>query len=84
VPLRDVPSRRDAKERLTVYLRNGRSLTAEVDRPRRLSTRKEIETKFFDCAPRAISTEAATRIHHAVLDLENIGDIAIVLKNTCG
>ena len=84
VPLRDVPSRRDAKERLTVYLRNGRSLTAEVDRPRRLSTRKEIETKFFDCAPRAISTEAATRIHHAVLDLENIGDIAIVLENTCG
>ena len=84
VPLKQGPLSRQAKEPLTVYLRDGQSKTAEIERPRSFHTAKEIEAKFLECALRAISREMATRLEDAILNLENLSDITTLLEDIHG
>ena len=83
VPL-EKPALRTAKERLTVYLRDGRNLSAEIEHPRRITTREEIEAKFFECALRAVREEAATRLRDAILNLETLTDITTLMEDAHG
>ena len=78
------PALRTAKERLTVYLRDGRNLSAEIEHPRRITTREEIEAKFFECALRAVQEEAATRLRDAILNLETLTDITTLMEDARG
>lgn len=80
----DGPASRTAKERLTVFLRDGRNLSTEIERPRRLTTTEETDAKFFECALRATPAEAATRLHDAILKLETLTDITILMDDARG
>ncbi|HWP57944.1 MAG TPA: MmgE/PrpD family protein [Candidatus Acidoferrales bacterium] len=66
---------RRPKEKLTVYLANGRSYTAEVAHPRRISSREELEAKYFTCVEGSLTREAALETRATVLELEKVSDI---------
>ena len=78
VPLPEGPA--GAAERVTFHLKDGRSYTAEIDRAHRLDTPGEIEAKFFDCATRAITREAAEKLRDSVLRLEDLADITGIME----
>ncbi len=84
VPLKQGPVSRQAREPLTVHLRDGQSMTTEIERSRSLYTAKEIEAKFFECSLRAIPGEMATRLKDAILNLENLSDITTLLEDARG
>ena len=67
---------RRPKEKLTVYLKNGESYSAEVTHARRISSLAELEAKFFGCAQRSLSSEVAAQTRDIILNLEKLADIA--------
>jgi len=79
VPPAGGPVERTPKERVTVHLKNGQSYSAEVTRPRRISTKEDLEAKFFICAQGSLSPEVAAEIRDTVLNLENLPDIEKLL-----
>jgi len=64
------------KEKLTVYLKNGESYSAEVTHARRISSLPELEAKFFSCAQRSLSSEVAAQTRDIILNLEKLADVA--------
>ena len=84
VPPPGGPVERRPKERLTVNLKNGRSYSTEVTRPRRIDNREELEAKFLTCVRGSLSSEAAARVRDTVLSLENVDDIAKLLEQVQG
>jgi len=67
---------RRPKEKLTVYLKNGQSYSAEVTHTRRISSRAELEAKFFGCAQGSLSSEMAAQTRDIILNLETLADVA--------
>ncbi len=85
VPLPEAPHLgRGGKERVTIILRDGRRLTTEIGQTRRLSTREEIEPKFFDCAVPVVGREKAERLRDLVLDLERVPSIGPLMTTVQG
>jgi 2-methylcitrate dehydratase PrpD len=79
VPPPDGPVERRPKERVTVHLKNRQSYSTEITRPRRISNREELEAKFLTCVQESLTQETAARVRDAVLNLENLADIAKLL-----
>jgi 2-methylcitrate dehydratase PrpD len=71
---------RRPKEKLTVYLNDGHTYSAEVTHSRRLDNQEDFEAKFFTCAEGSLSPDAATALRDTILDLENLSDIGTVLE----
>ncbi len=84
VPLKTGPLPKHAKEPLTIYLRDGRSFTKEIDHVRLLRTKEEIEAKYTTCALRAIPEATAAQLKDAVLAMENIKDISPLMDAARG
>lgn len=70
-------------ERVTVRLRDGRSLEGEVSRVRNLSTTEEIEAKYRDCAGRVLGPAEVERLQALVMRLDELTDIR-ELTAACG
>ncbi|HEY2918689.1 MAG TPA: MmgE/PrpD family protein [Candidatus Binatia bacterium] len=79
VPPPDGPVERRPKERVTIHLNNRQSYSSEITRPRRIDNREELEAKFLTCVQESLSPETAARVRDAVLNLENLADIAKLL-----
>lgn len=79
VPPPDGPVERRHKERVTIHLKNRQSHSTEITRPRRISNREELEAKFLTCVQESLTPETAARVRDAVLNLENLADIAKLL-----
>jgi 2-methylcitrate dehydratase len=79
VPPPDGPLERRPKERVTIHLKNRQSYSSEITRPRRISNREELEAKFLTCVQGSLTPETAARVREAVLNLENLADIAKLL-----
>ena len=75
IPL-EAPPHGTPKERLTLHLRDGRRVTTEIERPKRITTQAEIEAKYFDCATIAVSRQTAEQLRDTVLQIEGAPDIA--------
>jgi hypothetical protein len=67
---------RRPKEKITVYLKNGQSYSAEVTHARRISGRAELEAKFFGCVQGSLSSEMAAQTRDIILNLEKLADVA--------
>jgi 2-methylcitrate dehydratase PrpD len=70
---------RRPKEKLTVHLNNGQSLSAEVTHSRRISEKEDFEAKFFACTEGSLSRDAAAALRDQVLNLESLPDICSVM-----
>jgi 2-methylcitrate dehydratase PrpD len=79
VPPPDGPLERRPKERVTIHLKNRQSYSTEITRPRRIDNREDLEAKFMTCVQGSLSPETSTRARDAVLNLENLADIAKLL-----
>ncbi len=64
-----------AAERVTVNLRDGRTLTAEIAHDPHLEHQDAIDAKFRDCAGRVLTETAVARLHDQLLKLERIDDV---------
>jgi hypothetical protein len=62
-------------ERLTVHLKNGESHSAEVTHARRISSREELEAKFFTCVEGSLTGEVARQTRDLFLGLDKVADI---------
>ena len=67
---------RRSREKLTVYLKNGQSYSAEVTYAHRISSLAELEAKFFGCAQGSLSSEMAAQTRDIILNLEKLADVA--------
>lgn len=65
----------DGAERVSVVLRDGRRLHADVKRARNLTTLEETEAKFRDASGRALDQAAVERLFQVVMRLEQVGDV---------
>lgn len=84
VPPPGGPVERRATEQVTVHLKNGRRHSAEVARPRRISSREELEAKYFFCVQGSLSPEIAARLRASILNLETLADITQLLDPVRG
>ena len=75
VPPPDGAVERRPVERLTVHLKNGQSYSAEVAHARRISSREELEAKFFTCVEGSLAGEVAKQARDLVLGLDKVGDV---------
>ncbi len=72
----------DHPESVTVYLRDGRSFTAETRQPRRTLQREDFVTKFKDCAGRHLAGAQVEQLCEHILEMEKldtIGEVAATL-----
>ena len=67
------------KEKLTVYLKDGKSYSAEVSHPSRISGRENLEAKFFTCVEGSLSRAAAGQLRDELLGLEKLSDIGKIM-----
>jgi 2-methylcitrate dehydratase PrpD len=72
-----------APERVTVRLRDGRTLVETVEGKPDLTTAEPIIAKFRDCAGRRLDSEQRDRLETAVLSLESVDTVATLLRLTC-
>ncbi len=85
VPPPDGSVERRPKEKLTVYLKDGKSYSAEVAHPSRISGRENIEAKFFTCVNGSLSHDAAKQLRDWVLGMEQLSDIGKIMDlSRCG
>jgi len=85
VPPPGGPVEKRPKEKLTVHLKDGKSYSAEVTHPSRISGREKFEAKFFTCANGSLSQDAAKQLRDLVLGLDNLGDIGKMMDiSRCG
>jgi 2-methylcitrate dehydratase PrpD len=76
---------RRPKEQLTVYLKNGKSYSAEVSHPSRIRGRENLEAKFLTCVDGSLSKGAATELRDLVLQLEKLRDVSKIMDlSRCG
>jgi 2-methylcitrate dehydratase PrpD len=75
---------RRPKERLTVYMTNGQSYSAEVSHARRIDKKEDLEAKFFVCVQESLSEAAAAALRDMILDLENLSDISPLMNAVRG
>lgn len=61
---------------VTVRLKDGRTLCAEMKSVRRLTTTEEVGAKFRDCAERAMPPEIVNSLYDMIVDIENRPNIA--------
>jgi 2-methylcitrate dehydratase PrpD len=67
---------RRPKEKLTVFLRNGREYSAEVSHARRISSREELEAKFYTCVEGSLARDVATETHDMILSFDKVDDVS--------
>ena len=76
---------RRPKEKLTVYLKDGKSYAAEVSHPSRISGGEKIEAKFFTCVNGSLSQDAAKQLRDWLLELEKLSDVGKIMDvSRCG
>jgi 2-methylcitrate dehydratase PrpD len=65
----------DGPERVTIHLKDGRSVSTEIRHARDITETAEIEAKFRDCATRVLTPEQAERLREQVARLETIANV---------
>ena len=79
------PVERRSKEKLTVYLTNGKGYSAEVTHPGRISGKENIEAKFFTCVNGSLSQDVAKQLRDCTLGMEQLSDIGKIMDvSRCG
>jgi 2-methylcitrate dehydratase PrpD len=66
---------RDGQKRLTVRLRDGRTMATDIGPERDLHVAEEVEAKYRACAGRLLSSSSVERLYDLVLDLENVARV---------
>jgi 2-methylcitrate dehydratase PrpD len=62
-------------ERVTVKLRDGRSVSTEIAHAPHLERQDDIDAKFDDCAGRVLPAAAVRQLHDQLLGLDGIADV---------
>ncbi|MGH7846673.1 MAG: MmgE/PrpD family protein [Candidatus Binatia bacterium] len=67
---------RRPKEKLTVFLKNGQSYSAEVTHARRISSPQELEAKFFICVEGSLTSAVAKQTREMILTFDTLDDVS--------
>jgi hypothetical protein len=80
MPLERTAGQAEPPDRVTVKLKNGAVHTVEVAERQTLTTKGEIEEKFFACATLALSQARAERLADLVGAIEKLADIGALMR----
>jgi 2-methylcitrate dehydratase PrpD len=80
--VRHVPAGRP--ERLTVLLRGGRVVSAEIPPVRRLTTRDAVRKKFRHCAERVLSPQSIETVETQIFGLDEQSDVECLMNAAAG
>ncbi|HEY7556544.1 MAG TPA: MmgE/PrpD family protein [Candidatus Binatia bacterium] len=80
VPLRRETGQPEPPDRVTVKLKNGAVHSVEVAERHTLTSKEEIEEKFFACATMALSHGRAERLAGLVAGLEKLADMGALMR----
>jgi 2-methylcitrate dehydratase len=82
--VRQIPPQVKGGNRTTVYLKDGRSFSADAPRGRRVDDWASFEKKFMECATEAISKKAATEMMDKVLKLDKQPNVKRIMALSNG